>query len=163
MVFASARRSRLTCCLSSFKLYFGENASATTIWWPFSGNTDAFDFKPVAIQLCSQNLLPFVLNGYSFTCAATILRPFLFVVTLRFFKAAHAAVPPPARGCSINAYKTLYLLQYIIVFSASKDQKPGEACGVLQGLGVGPGAAQWSNLVTAVKQWSNLTRSRVPF
>ena len=62
-----------------------ENASATTIWWPFSENTDAFHFKPVTIQLCSHNLLPFVLNGYSFTCAATILRPFPFVVTLQFF------------------------------------------------------------------------------
>ena len=95
----------------------GENASAATMWWPFPGNTDAFHFKPVAIQLCHHNLLPFVLNGYSFTCATKILRPFLFVVTLRVFKAARAAVPPPARGCSINAYKTLYLLQYIIVFS----------------------------------------------
>ena len=63
----------------------GEIASAATIWWPFPGNTDAFHFKPVAIQLCSHNILPFVLNGYSFTCAAIILRPFLFVVTLRFF------------------------------------------------------------------------------
>ena len=51
----------------------GENASAATIWWPFSGNTDAFHFKPVAIQLCSHNILPFVLNGYSLTCAAIIL------------------------------------------------------------------------------------------
>ena len=87
----------------------GENASAATIWWPFSGNrgTDAFHFKQVAIQLRRHNLLPFVLNGYSFTCAATILRPFLFAVTLRVLEAARAAVPPPSRGCSINAYKTL--------------------------------------------------------
>ena len=28
-------------------------------------------------------------------------------------------MPPPARGCSINEYKTLNLLQYIIVFSSS--------------------------------------------
>ena len=40
----------------------------------------------MAIQLCNHNLLPFVLNGYSFTCAATILSPFLFVVTLQFFR-----------------------------------------------------------------------------
>ena len=46
----------------------GENASAATIWWPFPGNTDAFYFKPVAIQLCHYNLRPFVLNGYSLTC-----------------------------------------------------------------------------------------------
>ena len=115
----------------------GENASAATIWWPFSGNTDAFHFKPVAIQLCYHNLPPFALNGYLFTCAATILRPFLFVVTLRVLEAARAAVPPPARGCYINAYKTLYLLQYIIVFSASKAQKSGEAGGVRLGFGVG--------------------------
>ena len=25
----------------------GKNASTATIWWPFSGNTDAFHFKPV--------------------------------------------------------------------------------------------------------------------
>ena len=74
----------------------GENASASTIWWPLPGNTDAFHFKQVAIQLCHHNLLPFVLSGYSFTCAATILRPFLFVVTLQVFLAARAAVPPPA-------------------------------------------------------------------
>ena len=84
----------------------------------------------MAIQLCHYalpyNLLPFVLNGYSFTCAVIILRPFLFDVTLQVFKAARAAVPPPARGCSMNAFKTLYvLLQYIIVFSAFKAQKPG--------------------------------------
>ena len=44
----------------------GENASAAAIWWPFSGHTDSFHFKPMAIQLCSHNILPFVLNGYSF-------------------------------------------------------------------------------------------------
>ena len=38
----------------------GENASAATFWWPFSGNTAAFHFKPVAIQLCQHNLLLFV-------------------------------------------------------------------------------------------------------
>ena len=43
----------------------------------------------------------------------------MFVVTLQFFEAARAAVQPPASGCSINAYKTLYLLLYIILFSAS--------------------------------------------
>ena len=49
----------------------------------FTENTDCFHFKHVAIQLC--RLLPFVLNGYLLTCA-TILRPFLFVVTLQFFR-----------------------------------------------------------------------------
>ena len=68
-----------------FKLFLGENASTAPIWWPFSGNTDAFHLKPVAIQLCRQNLLPFDFNVYSFTCAATKLRPFLFIVTLHFF------------------------------------------------------------------------------
>ena len=61
----------------------GENASAATIWWPLSGNTDAFHFKPVA------------------------------------------------------------MLQYIIVFSASKAQKPGKAGGVRPGLGVGPRSGQF--------------------
>ena len=76
------------------------------------------------------------------------LEAFLFVVTLRVLEAARAAVPPPSRGCSINAYKTLYLLQYIIVFYASKAQKPGEAGGVRQGLGVGPCSGQiWSQLL----------------
>ena len=56
-------------------------------------------------------------------------------------------VPPPARGCSINAYKTLYLLQYIIVFSASKAQRPGEAGGVRPGLGVGPRSGQIGSLL----------------
>ena len=78
---------------------------------------------------------------------ATILRPFLFVVTLRVLEAASAAVPPPSRGCSINAYKTLYLLQYI-VFSASKAQKPGEAGGVRLGPGVGQHSGHiWSRLL----------------
>ena len=63
----------------------GENASAAAIWWPFSGNTDNLHFKPVAFQLYPVNLPPFVLNGYSFTCAAIILRPFMCVVTLQFF------------------------------------------------------------------------------
>ena len=66
----------------------GENDSAgcaATIWWQFSGNTEAFHFKPVAIQLCCHNLLPFVINGFSFTCATTTLKLFLFVVTLQFF------------------------------------------------------------------------------
>ena len=63
----------------------GENASASTIWWPFSGNIDAFNFNYVAIQLCCHNFLPFVFNGYLFTHAAIIFRPFLFVVTLHFF------------------------------------------------------------------------------
>ena len=44
--------------------------------------------------------------------------------------------------------------QYIIVFSASKAQKPGEAGGVRPR----SRAAQWSNLVTAVKKRSNLIR-----
>ena len=74
---------------------------------------------------------------FVYLCAITILRPFLFAVTLRVLEAARAAVPPPSRGCSINAYKTLYLLQYIIVFSESKAQKPGEAGGVRPGHGVG--------------------------
>ena len=78
----------------------------------------------------------------------TILRPFLFAVTLWVLEAARAAVPPPSRGCSINAYKTLYLLQYIIVFSASKAQKQGEAGRVWLGLGVGQHSGQiWSLLL----------------
>ena len=90
------------------------------------------------------NLLPFVLNDHSLTCAAIILKPFLFVVTLQVFEAARAAVPPSGRGCSLNAYKTLYLLQYIIVLSASKAQEPDDACGV-RACAAGPRrrAAQW--------------------
>ena len=57
----------------------GEHASAAAICWPFSGNTDASHFKPVAIRLFRHKLIPFVFNGYSFTCSATILRPFLFL------------------------------------------------------------------------------------
>ena len=69
------------------------------------------------------------------------------VVTLRVLEAARAAVPPPSRGCFINAYKTLYLLQYIVVFPASKAQKPGEAGGVRLGLGVRQHSGQiWSLL-----------------
>ena len=34
-------------------------------------------------------------------------------------------------------------MQYTIVFSASKAQKPGEAGGVLLGLGVGPRSGQY--------------------
>ena len=56
----------------------------------FPGNTDAIHFKPVAIQLCHHNLLPFC---FKWLCAATILRPFLFAVTLRVLEAARAAVP----------------------------------------------------------------------
>ena len=56
----------------------GENASAgctATIWWPFSGNTTAFHFKPVVIQLCYHNLLPYLcrhnLEAFSVCCDIT--------------------------------------------------------------------------------------------
>ena len=58
----------------------GENAGAATIWWPFLETLTPLILNlwarlAVAIQLCRHKLLPFVLNGYSFTCADTILRP----------------------------------------------------------------------------------------
>ena len=85
---------------------------------------------------------------FVYLCATTILRPFLFVVTLWVLEAARAAVPPPSRGCSINAYKTIKLLQYIIVFSTSKAQKQGEAAGVRLGPSVGQRSGQiWSRLL----------------
>ena len=117
----------------------------------FSGNsdTDAYHFEQVAIQLCSPQYSTLCFKWlFVYLCAATILRPFLFAVTLRILEAARAAVPPPSRGRSINAYKILYLLQYVIVFSASKAQKPCEASGVLQGPCIGPHSGQiWSLLL----------------
>ena len=113
------------------------------------------------VMLCPHDLLPFVLNGYSFTCSATVLRPFLFVLTQQFFKTARAALPPPARGCSINAYKTLYLLQYIILFYTAILVKcsctPVVKCSCAQV--VKSGCA----VVKMVKAWSNLITRRVPF
>ena len=109
-------------------------------WWPSSYACDC-TVPPQSSTLCFKWL-------FIYLCAAIILRPFLFAVTLRVLEAARAAVLPPSCGCSINAYKTLYLLQYIIVFSASKAQKQGEAGRVWLGLGVGQHSGQiWSLLL----------------
>ena len=55
------------------------------------------------------------------------------------------------------------ILHMIIVFSASKAQKSGEAGGVRPGLGVGPRSGQiWSRLLIN-GQNHDLIRCRVPF
>ena len=91
------------------------------MYWFVNYKLDTDKYKPLQIFGI---FYPF---SFKWLFASIILRPFLFVVTLLVLEAARAAVPSTSRDCSINAYKTLQLLRYIIVFSASKAQKPGEA------------------------------------
>ena len=71
-------------------------------------------------------------------------------MTLHFFRQLCAAVPPPARVFPINAFKTLYLLQYIIVFS------PSILVNAVALRSSNAVALWWSYLV---EQWSNLVKA----
>ena len=58
------------------------------------------------VYLCYHNL-----EAFSVCCDSSV------------FLGSSCSCAATARGCSINAYKTLYLLQYIIVFSAKLSGK----------------------------------------